>query len=121
LQWKQQLWFCYVVQHKSLASLLVAIRGFGFAMLFKQTLGKKKLLIAMEALVLLCCSTQILSCIAGCNMRLWICNVVQHRSSATLLVAAIEALVLLYCSNRSSAAKVAGDQPVKLLVAVVFK
>jgi hypothetical protein len=30
-------------------------------------------------------------------------------------------LVLLYCSNRSSAAKVAGDQPVKLLVAVVFK
>ncbi len=75
----------------------------------------------MEALVLLCCSTQILSCIAGCNMRLWICNVVQHRSSATLLVAAIEALVLLCCSNRSSAAKVAGDQPVKLLVAVVFK
>jgi hypothetical protein len=90
-------------------------------MLFKQTLGKKNLLIAMEALVLLCCSTQILSCNAGCNMRLWICNVVQHRSSATLLVAAIEALVLLYCSNRSSAAKVAGDQPVKLLVAVVFK
>lgn len=31
------------------------------------------------------------------------------------------ALVLLCCSNRSSAAKVAGDQPVKLLVAVVFK
>ncbi len=38
-QWKQQLWFCYVVQHKSLASLLGAIWGFGFAMLFKQTLG----------------------------------------------------------------------------------
>jgi len=53
-----KLWCCYVVP--------------------KQIL-RKGLLIAMEAaaLVLLCCSTQILSIFAGCNMRLRFCNVVQ--------------------------------------------
>jgi hypothetical protein len=53
-----KLWCCYVVP--------------------KQILWKG-LLMTMEAaaLVLLCCSTQILSIFAGCNMRLRFCNVVQ--------------------------------------------